>query len=444
MNSGKSELKKNDMLIVYAEHNSPRLQYILQTLFDSVGLKEWNLCFDHNTYIHCVGDAFINYSSQRIKAEEVHITPHSLLFENDINDISIECSEWNDIKIFFETSGDLPFDIFAASFYLVTRYEEYLPFEADKFGRFPHTASIAYKEQFLDLPLINIWMKKFMEIMKFKFQNIIYSHPAFQFIPTYDIDIAYRYKKNRLLNIGSFCKALIKFNFPDVKLQTNYWLRRTKDCYDIYDWLLKLHTGLKMRAIFFFLVSEKTSRIDRNVQLNKMHSLIGECESDNNEVGLHPSSQSSQENVLWKEKKALELVTQQIIKKSRQHYILLRFPATYKQLIAAGIKEDYSMGYSTINGFRASFIHPFNWFDLSSNQATDLKIYPFCFMDAASFSNQKHSVTEAYTDLQRMYSSVKDVDGCMVIVMHNTLLTEEEKIKSWRTAYENFIRSVTV
>ncbi len=62
---------------------------------------------------------------------------------------TIECFDINFHKAFFETSGDFPFDIFAASFYLLSRYEEYLPHEKDMYGRYAHTNSLAFREHFL-------------------------------------------------------------------------------------------------------------------------------------------------------------------------------------------------------------------------------------------------------------------------------------------------------
>ena len=35
------------------------------------------------------------------------------------------------------------------------------PFNPDKYGRFPHQASLAFKENFLDTPLINYWLEDF-------------------------------------------------------------------------------------------------------------------------------------------------------------------------------------------------------------------------------------------------------------------------------------------
>jgi hypothetical protein len=45
--------------------------------------------------------------------------------------------------------GDLPFDPLAATFYLVSRYEEYLPFIPDEHGRFPAKQSFAFSNGFL-------------------------------------------------------------------------------------------------------------------------------------------------------------------------------------------------------------------------------------------------------------------------------------------------------
>jgi hypothetical protein len=63
-------------------------------------------------------------------------------------------------------------------------------------------------------------------------------------------------------------------------------------------------------------------------------------------------------------------------------------PGTFQQLINAGIREEYSMGYGSINGFRASVASPFHWYDLERDEQTDLMVYPFCLMDANCFFEQ--------------------------------------------------------
>jgi len=71
-------------------------------------------------------------------------------------------------------------------------------------------------------------------------------------------------------------------------------------------------------------------------------------------IGVHPSWQSGDDESLLKEEiEWLEVMSDKKILSSRQHFIRLTLPDTYRQLIWAGIQKDFSMGYGSINGFRA-------------------------------------------------------------------------------------------
>ena len=54
------------------------------------------------------------------------------------------------------------------SFFLLSRYEEYLPHSKDQYGLYAHENSIAYKEGFLHQPLINIWLEDFRKLLEKK------------------------------------------------------------------------------------------------------------------------------------------------------------------------------------------------------------------------------------------------------------------------------------
>src|SRR4030095_6972305 len=114
----------------------------------------------------------INYSKERITETEFRIQNTQLLFEKGCHEQTIECFEINSYKAFFNTEGDLPFDIFAASFYLLSRYEEYLPHKRDDYGRYAYENSLAFKEGFLHLPLINIWIEDFKNSLQLKFPSL--------------------------------------------------------------------------------------------------------------------------------------------------------------------------------------------------------------------------------------------------------------------------------
>jgi DNA-binding ferritin-like protein (Dps family) len=159
-------------------------------------------------------------------------------------------------------------------------------------------------------------------------------------------------------------------------------------------------------------------------------------------VGIHPSWQSGDDDVLLKDEIiTLQNIIQQTVKYSRQHYIRMSLPKTYQKLIEQGIEAEYSMGYGSINGFRASYTLPFKWYDLQKELQTNLTIHPFCYMEANSFFEQKLTIDEAAAELQSYYNIVKKVNGHFITIFHNHFLTEQKQWIAWRNMYENFLHS---
>src|SRR5439155_21970596 len=115
--------------------------------------------------------------------------------------------------------------------------------------------------------------------------------------------------------------------------------------------------------------------------------------------------------LLPKEKKWLEKMAHHAVHASRQHYIRFHLPQTFQHLIHAGITQEYSIGYGSINGFRASVATPFYWYDLQNEETTKLLLHPFCFMDANAFYEEELSAAEALEELRHYYSIIKSVNG---------------------------------
>ena len=110
--------------------------------------------------------AKMSYTRQPLSSE-IHIKSHDLLFEHGLSDIEIKVQDWDGTKGFFTTNdkSHLPFDIFAASFYLLSRYEEYLPHVSDEYGRFIAEESIAKQEDFLHQPVVDIWAYRLKDLI---------------------------------------------------------------------------------------------------------------------------------------------------------------------------------------------------------------------------------------------------------------------------------------
>ena len=84
-------------------------------------------------------------------------------------------------------------DIFASSFFMLTRWEEYVDLSRDEHNRFPHTASLAYKHNFLDRPIVN----EYIEFIWNMFLELGYSRERaerkFSILLTHDVDEILRY-----------------------------------------------------------------------------------------------------------------------------------------------------------------------------------------------------------------------------------------------------------
>lgn len=432
------------MLLLYSRIITPRLQYVIsffgQELFD----RPIRITSNKQEFLDFLGPK-INYSLEEIDEDEVFLSPVSLLFENDIHVQDIACFEINFHKAFFETHGDLHFDIFAATFYLLSRYEEYLPHQKDEHGRYRHVDSLAFREGFLDQPLVNVWLQEFRNILEFKFPSIKFTGRQFANVITYDVDIAYSYlHKGLLRNIGGSLRSLVKGEWGLVWERWKVLLKLQKDPFDCFEWLDALHLYCRLKPHYFFLVARHTSDFDKNVRTSArdFRDLV-EYYGTNYNVGLHPSWRSGEDPSLIKEEKEwLEVVTDKEITASRQHYVRLNLPGTYRHLIELGITKDFSMGYSNANGFRASVSSSFQWYDLNKEQATDLTVYPFCFMDATSFYKSKYTPQQAYQELVRYYDTVKKVNGMMITVWHNHILGNDRRSRAWNTMFELFMKEM--
>jgi hypothetical protein len=354
----------------------------------------------------------------------------------------VDCFETRRTKHFFPATGDLEFDLPAAAFYLLSRYEEYLPHRKDNYGRFSHEDSLASREGFLKTPLVNEWLDDFKKKLQLKFPQLKIRNPSFSFLPTYDIDIAYSYRdKGWLRTGGGLLKALARGDFKEIDDRLAVLYGSRSDPYDSYSWLDQLHAKAGLNPFYFFHVGGKTSRFDKNISPSKpaMRNLISVHAGKYN-LGIHPSWRSGDHHVLLEEEKSeLEKISGQKIVSSRFHYLRFDLPSGYRRLIEAGIKHDYSMGYGTINGFRASVASSFLWYDLEKETETELRLHPFCFMDANSIFEQKDSPLQAYDELQHLSTRVRSVGGNLITIWHNTFLGTDKKFAAWRDIYEKWI-----
>jgi hypothetical protein len=428
------------MLLIYTPYQSPRLDYILKFIFGSLMRVSYRQTADYNEYLTCK-EPRLSYSKQKIE-EGIWISSNEFLYSDDIIFIDPVIAETSWGKTFFPSPENtrIPFDIFAASFYLISRYEEYLPFEPDCLGRFQHTSSVLHKAGILSKPVINIWTKTLQKILIEKYPELKFNSPSYKFISTIDIDNAFAYReKGFIRNTGGFARSLLQGKFSEMVERIKVLIGKKTDPYDTYDFIKEIHKRNSITPKVFVLTG-KYGKYDKNISIeNPVLKAILKDLSTNCEIGIHPSYGSNLDHSFSEEKKSLENLVEKNISDSRQHFLMLSFPNTYLSLIENGISEDFSMGYSTIAGYRAGTCSPFPYFNLKTNEETTLIIYPFGWMDRTLRQHIKLSPTEAENFISENIAQIKELGGTFVSLWHNESLSDRGYWKGWQKVYEQMI-----
>lgn len=369
----------------------------------------------------------INYSELEVP-ESLSIFPHTILFDHGIRDYQLQVKADADFdKIFFKNSSkEIPFDIFGAAFWLLSRYEEYLPHKADSEGRFSYKTGLAYQYDFIHIPLVNRWLNAFRMVLLDYFPLLEFRERSYSFLSTIDVDNAYKYK------FKGFVRTIAGLLSDKTRAERRQRLRilfgKEKDPFDCYDFLIQSHKQTEVQALYFFLLGDYGPN-DKNHSSSdlRFQSLIKHI-ADYSKIGLHPSFGSNSEHKqLRKELARLGNITHRFISRSRQHFSMLRFPQTYKDLLQAGMTSDYSMGYTNINGFRASYCYPYRWYSLEIESASTLIIHPYCMSEVTLMSDSEKKSVPMLELANELVNEVRHHKGEMVSIFHNHTFNDAMK-----------------
>ena len=257
------------MLLVYSHRVSPRLRFAFGHIVKRILGLQVNFTTEVDEFLAHPGPK-MSYTHQPF-GDEFFVHSHRLLFEQGISDLDIHVQNWEDTVCFFSRGevSDLPFDIFAAAFYLLSRYEEYQPHVPDAFGRFSYRSSLAFQHNFLDQPVVDIWAYKFREVLQKRFPELQFPKRVFQVQPIIDVPLAFQFKhQGSIRTINGILNDLIQFRFNLLYTILLVLLDFRKDPFYSYNYLINKQKQFKRRFIFTFLVG-KYSTYDNNLSLNK-------------------------------------------------------------------------------------------------------------------------------------------------------------------------------
>ena len=427
------------MILIYTDKITNRLAYTLDTVFKGILRSDYKITSDKIIFQHSDLPK-LSYTNTPI-ADEIFIKSSTLLFEKDIEPQTIQTRDLNGIRLIFAhdfLQSNLPFDPFAAIFYLISRYEEYLPSKKDQHGRFDALNSIAYKEGFLETPVVDYYALFIRQLFIEKYPELPLPKRKFRFTPTFDIDNAFAYlHKGFWRGFFAIIKNVLSLEFKALGKRISVLNRKQKDPYDSFEWMKDIHKKYKLRPILFFLLGDY-GKFDKNIPHDKeiMNELINDC-SGWADIGIHPSYHTPLlPNKLKGEIKRLNLILNQITTRSRQHFLRLMMPTAYRNLLQSSILEDYTMGYAPLLGFRASTCTPFYFFDIEKDERSLLKIHPFCFMDSTLMYYMMKDEKVALEKITQFIEEIDYVGGTFVTLFHNETFVKQE----WKNLYEKILK----
>lgn len=423
---------------------SPRIRYITRLIFKGLLGLEVRYTHDKEEYLLATTPK-INYSKDFLQSG-IYLQPANILFESDISEQEIRTGQYKGIPTLFLTSkqSHLPFDPLAASFFLVSRYEEYIPFIPDEHLRFPAQESVLYKIDALSIPLVNAWADIIAELLLEHNPTISFKKPKYRFINSVDIDNAAAFLGKGIFRaIGGYFQDVLSLNYRKAWARTRCIFFGEPDPFDTFDYVKALQDKYRFTSIYFALFG-RMGQYDRSLtrystRLQRYLKGI----ADFTEMGIHPSYRSN-ENFDWLEEEviALQRVLKKDISKSRQHFLKLSFPTTYRNLLQLELTDDYSMGYASEHGFRAGICTPFRFYDLEQEIETPLVIHPFPFMDGTFIYYLKQSPEEAWPIISYYIETYRKYGGEFIPIWHNRVFSEkEEEWEGWNAVFEKMVQA---
>jgi hypothetical protein len=395
------------------------------------------------TFVAHSGPKF-SYTTKQL-GNEYFIPAHNLLYEQGVKLQTLDVERLDGFPIFFKTQGDsfFSFDIFAASFFLLSRYEEALPHIKTPQGFFDPAQSIAGQYGFLELPVVDLWVDHLQE-------NITVAFP--EFFNTNDekkksiknvlieVLVPFRYKHRSLLvSLSDFFKSLWAFNLLHLFEQLAVLFRIKEDPFNTFQTWKSFFKSSAVSPKIFFLFSESSPYQSTVSIFNLSYQKIIKTMSDLFSLGLLVSvkSQLKASEFLGFEKDNFESLTHRPLSDIRMSNEIQNLNTVYESLVVQEFNSDYSMGYQKTFGFRAGTATPFYFYSLSSEFQLPLKINPIVTTEKGL---KKMSPEKAFQLLKDIYEKLPLSSSSLTIVISNGFFSPNGENISWLQEFKNYIK----
>ena len=367
----------------------------------------------------------------------------------NFSDIELENIQFSQVIIFGNSSWSKQEsgfkwgnDIVAASFYMLTRWEETVIENKDEHNRFLAIDSLAYKNNFLHRPIVNEYVEILYHILKSFGLDQIRKVRKYTTLATHDVDRPFLWNSTlgKIRSIGA--SLLIRRNKEEIKLRAQNIVTGT-DPFDTFDLLMDMSESIGEKAHFFFMAGGETE-FDNFYQLGEQAviDLIKRIKERNHCIGIHPSYNTyNNTEMLSSEIDALKMATGMEVTASRQHYLRFDTSSTWNNLEDADVRWDSTMGYPDEAGFRSGVCYTYPLYDIYNRKQLNLLEKPLIVMDATLLRYEKLQIEQALSRVENLQKEVHRYQGEFVFLWHNSSFNSQEWIgfdEVYKSMYRQF------
>lgn len=323
-------------------------------------------------------------------------------------------------------------DIVASAYFLITRYEEMVKRNVrDAHGRFPGKESLPYRAGFLHRPIVDEYrrlLRRWLRQARLRVPDV--EKEIRKVYLTHDVDEPFLYRSWK----GTI-RSFLHGRGVGRSLKGR-WGAAEQDPYYTFPWIFRQNSILQdtlgkeaCESVLFFKAGGKATEDRPRYQLKgaDMQKLLKDARSHGVRIGLHASYQAGKQPAcLFQEKKELETYAGIPVGWNRHHYLACREPEDLDRLEAAGLTDDFTMGYADVAGFRLGTSRPVRWINPATRRLSLLTLHPLAVMDC-TLSEEKYmglDDREAYAYCASLIGEARKAGGELVLLWHNSSLRE--------------------
>lgn len=326
------------------------------------------------------------------------------------------------IELITPSEIECQIDVFASTFFMLSRWEERCIQSKDQHGRTVESEMFAVRNSLHHRPIVNEWVELLWSMLKGLGYDQARKQHDFNIHITHDVDEVARYDSPKKL-IKAIGGDLILRKNPLLILETlsqylliNLGLR--KDNYDTTDWLMDISEEYDTLSHFFFIPSipqEFDWRYD--IRSEKVSKIIANIQQRGHIVGMHPSYNTFLNASQFEtELNRLKTVANNVIE-GRQHYLRFSNPETWDMWNDNGLEIDSTVGFALDVGFRAGVCLDYPVFNIIKRKQLKLIERPLTVMEGPLVNTYTSNV-KSLQIAKKLVDQCKKYNGDFVFLWH--------------------------